>query len=125
MNYNIFKTLVDVLIKTYKCPNCQAEINENSIDIVGAAWTTINVDIWCPSCKQHSIIKAEATQVNVNTMNFWTNPNIDSIKKWLTDLIANKNKISNENAIKDNDIVNLNREFKNPEITISDLFWEK
>ena len=125
MNYNVFKTLVDVLIKTYKCPNCQAEMNENSIDIVGAAWTTITVEIWCPSWKQHRMIKPEATQVNVNTMNFWANPNIDSIKKGLTDLLSNKNKISNENAIKDNDIINLNREFKNPEITISDLFWEK
>lgn len=122
MNYNIFKTLVDVLIKTYKCPNCHAEINENSIDIVGAAGTTINVDIWCPSCKQHSIIKAEATQVNVNTMNFWANPNIDSIKRWLTDLIANKNKISNENAIKDNDIVSLAKKINQTEFKLDDLF---
>lgn len=123
MNYNVFKTLVDVLVKTYKCPNCQADINENSIDIVGAAGATINVDIWCPSCKQHSIIKAEATQVNANIMDFWTNPSMESIKKSLSSLITKNKKV--ENPIKDEDIVNLNKDFKNPELTIEDLFGEK
>lgn len=123
MNYNVFKTLVDVLVKTYKCPNCQAEINENSIDIVGAAWATINVDIWCPACKRHSIIKAEATQVNANMMDFWTNPSIESIKKSLSSLISQNRKI--ENPIKDEDIVNLNKDFKNPELTIENLFGGK
>lgn len=123
MNYNVFKTLVDVLVKTYKCPNCQAEINENSIDIVGAAGTTINVDIACPTCKRHSIIKAEATQVNANMMNFWENPSIESIKKSLSSLIAKNKKV--ENPIKDEDIVNLNKDFKNPELTIEDLFGGK
>lgn len=122
MNYNVFKTLVEVLVKTYKCPNCSAEVNENSIDIVGAAGATINVDIACLTCKQHSIIKAEATQVNASMMDFWANPNLDSIKKSLSNLLANKNRIVNENPIKDEDIINLNKDFKNPEITIEDLF---
>jgi hypothetical protein len=124
MNYNVFKTLVDVLVKTYKCPNCSAEVNENSIDIVGAAGSTINVDIACPTCKQHSIIKAEATQVNANMMDFWANPNLESIKKSLSNLLVNRNRVVNENPIKDADIVSLNKDFKNPEIRVEDLFWE-
>lgn len=124
MNYNVFKSLVDVLVKTYKCPNCSAEVNENSIDIVGAAGTTINVDISCSSCKQHSIIKAEATQINANMMDFWANPDIETIKKSLSNLLVNRNRVVNENPIKDADIVSLNKDFKNPELRVEDLFGE-
>lgn len=125
MNYNVFKSMLDVLVKTYKCPFCNSEVWENNIDIVWAAWTTLNIDIDCPSCHKHSIVKAEVAHLDAKTMNFPVWASINEIKENLSTML--KKDILDEqevpkNAIKDKDIVSLNRTLQAEEIKIEDLF---
>ena len=70
MNYKFIKWIIDSLIKTYKCPSCWATINENNVDIIWAAWNSINIDIVCNRCKKHSLIKSELNDIS-KPMNYW------------------------------------------------------
>jgi len=118
MNYKALKWVIDWLIKSHKCTNCWSFINEEWIDIVWAAWTTVNIDITCPSCDKHSIIKAEIAQVNVSNLN------INNIKNWnIKDEIIKQLKWNKSiKTISDSDISKLNEKLKKDDIKINDLF---
>ncbi len=110
MNYIALKNLIETITKTYKCPECSKEIDQNWVDIMWTAGNTINIDLMCNNCWKHSIIKAELAYT-------W-NMKID---KNLIDKI--KNEISkNKETLKDKDIIELNNKLKNKNLNISDLF---
>lgn len=124
MNYNVFKSMLDVLVKTYKCPFCSAEVSEDNIDIVWAAWTTLNIDVSCPSCQKHSIVKAEVAQIdarNISIPMWWS---LEEIKASLWNILKKDLDldIKSENPIKDKDIVSLNKDLQKEDIKIEDLF---
>ncbi len=66
MNYQMLKSIVDSLIQNFKCPDCHGWVSEKDIEIVWAAWKTVNIDVWCPVCNKHTMVKAE-----VSNMNLW------------------------------------------------------
>jgi len=68
MNYKNLKSMLESLIQSYKCPACNASVEESQVDIIGAAGTTINIDIACPKCKKHSMIKAEIAQIDMSNI---------------------------------------------------------
>jgi DNA-directed RNA polymerase subunit RPC12/RpoP len=112
MNYLALKNLIDTITKTYKCPECWEEVDESAVDIMWAAWNTINIDIECNHCWKHSIMKAEVAYLwsNVITKDF-----IEKIKS----SIWKKNK---KDLLKDKDIIELNNKLKKQKINIEDLF---
>ncbi len=112
MNYLALKNMIDTITKTYKCPECTGIINDSHIEIMWTAGNTINVDIYCPKCEKHSIMKAEVTYVWDNVLN---KNMIEKIKK----NFAIKKE---ENSLKDKDIIDLNNKLKNDNMNISDLF---
>lgn len=122
MNFQSLKWMIDSVIKSYKCPECASEVNESNIDIIWAAWTTINIDVECYNCGKHSMIKTEV--VSIDLSNKWLNPELlDKLKKWFINMNrANLNPWVE--LIKDQDIVNLNKEFKKDWYSVSDLLWE-
>jgi len=127
MNYKTLKWMLESLVKVYKCPMCSAEINENNVDIVWAAWNTVNIDIECHNCKKHSMIKAEINTINLMPMNL-SDTWVDWLKKSLEDIKwqmiqNNETKWSNE-KITDTEIVKLNKKLKGPNLNASDLFTE-
>lgn len=75
MNYQMLKSLIDSLIQNFRCPNCQWEVNENNVEIVGAAWSTLNINMHC-ECEKSTFVKAELSHINLwNIMQMaWTNP---------------------------------------------------
>lgn len=126
MNYQTLKWMIENLIQSYKCPMCQSPVSETSVDIIGAAGTTINIDIECPACKKHSMIRAEVAQLDVS--------NISLAKDKINKIQSLLNQIKNPQAwnvngkhiiketINDTEIVNLSKDLKNRKITASDLF---
>jgi hypothetical protein len=73
MNFWMLKNMVDNLVSQYSCPFCSGkEISEQHIDIVGAAGNTVNIDMHCPACEKHFMVKTEVIQ-----MELW---NMDSAK---------------------------------------------
>jgi len=50
MNYQMLKTLLDSLVTNFKCPNCNEQVTDSNIEIVGAAGNSVNLDIGCVAC---------------------------------------------------------------------------
>ena len=66
----MLRNMVQNMVSTYKCPFCSAnKIDEKNIDIVGAAGNTVNIDMHCPSCQKHFMVKTELMQIELSEMN--------------------------------------------------------
>lgn len=121
MNYQLLKNLLDSLVLNFKCPECLGWVKDNNIEVVWAAWNSINLDILCQKCQKHTFIKAEANQLNLwNIMNL----------KWLSkDEIAKKimwnfKKEEKQEKIKENEILELRDIFKTKNINVNDFLWK-
>ncbi len=121
MNYQLLKNLLDSLVLNFKCPECFEGVKDNNIEVVWAAWNSINLDILCQKCQKHTFIKAEANQLNIwNIMNL----------KWLSKeeiakkIIWNIKKEIPKNEIKENQILELRDIFKTKNINVTDFLWK-
>lgn len=139
MNFKALKGMIDSLIKTYKCPECGNEVNDNNVDVIWAAGTTINIDVVCPSCGKHSMIKSEVMSLDLTNSNM-TPDKLQKIKETLGKINGNikadfinesdmqvewiEDKKKQEKAIKDPEIVELNSELKQDELNVSDFLWD-
>lgn len=118
MNFQSLKWMIDSLINSYKCPGCTSTVNDSDIDIIWAAWTTINIDIECFKCWRHSMIKTEVLSLNLTDKGI-SAENIDNLKKAL---LNNKIQlIAPKKTIKDEEIVDLNKDLKKNQLNVSDL----
>ncbi len=121
MNFQSLKWMIESIIHSYKCPECSSEVNESNIDIIWAAWSTINIDIECNNCGKHSMIKTEILSLELS--NKWLNQeHIEKIKKSLMSL--NAWLIAKQSSIKDDEIISLNKDLKKECFNVTDLFWE-
>jgi len=112
--------MIDSIVKSYKCLECSSGVNDSNIDIIWAAGTTINIDIECSNCGKHSMVKTEI--LSIDLMNRWVSPeNIDKIKNSL--IAWNWRLIANQNKIKDNEIIDLNKDLRKSWLNVSDLLW--
>ncbi len=122
MNFQSLKGMIESIINSYKCPECNSQVEEFNIDIIWAAWSTINIDIECPSCWKHSMVKTEILSINLN--NKWLS--LESIEKIKKSLLTIRPNISTKNiSIKDEEIIALNRDLKKESLNVADLLWEK
>ena len=113
--------MIDTLVKTFKCPECNFEVYDNNIDIIWAAWNTINIDIECTNCWRHSMVKTEVLAINLSNRGI-SAENIEKLKQSL--LTWNWKIAINKNLIKDKEIVDLNKDLKKIKLNVSDLFWK-
>lgn len=120
MNFQALKWMIESLVQTYKCPNCDSGVSDENVDIIWAAWTNINIDLGCPNCDKHSMIKAEMLSFELWPINIskW---NMIWLKNGLSKLKSTKN---NKYLIKDSEITALNKKLKELK-EVSDLFNEK
>ena len=114
MIYQALKWLVDWLKTSYKCPDCNEWVSESDIDIVGAAWNTVNFDIICHKCGKHWIVKSQLVMLDANGLSEMKH-SIENIKNKL-------NPSSTTTQIADTEIVSLDKELKEKQINVSDLF---
>ena len=88
MNFSMLKSMVENLVKWYKCPSCSGkDISEQNIDIVGAAGNTVNIDMHCPNCDKHFMAKTEVMQMELG------NISADKLAKIQKSLSALKGKL--------------------------------
>jgi hypothetical protein len=50
MNYQVLKSIFESIMQNFSCPGCESKISESSLEIIGAAGSSVNLDIICPSC---------------------------------------------------------------------------
>ncbi len=109
MNYQALKWLIESIKKDFRCPECKSSIDESSIDIIWAAWNSVNVDIICKKCGKHSMLSSQLLMIDLKSL---TN------SLWKKNITNN----SKKNIISDNEIINLNKDLNNWDIKVSDLF---
>lgn len=122
MNFQSLKWMMDSIINSYKCPECTNQINESNIDIMWAAWTTINIDIECFNCGKHSMMKTEILAIDLSK-NWISAENFEKLKETIW---AIKPQLK-QNIVKINDaeIVWLNKDLNQNWLNVSDLLWWK
>ena len=121
MNFQTLKWMLESLVKTFKCPECFMEIKDINVDIIGAAWNTINIDVECPKCKKHSMIKSEVLLMDLKKVNIVKNK-LEEIK-WKLEWF----RITSEESryqIKDEEIINLNETLRKEHLQVEDLFGD-
>ena len=121
MKFWALKWLVENVVKSYKCPECNSDINDNNIDVVWAAWNTVNIDIECSNCWKHSMIKSEVMTFDLSKLPL-PKEKLENIKKELFEIKWQLN--SKKDFIKDEEIVDLNKDFKKDDFNVSDLFGD-
>lgn len=131
MNFKALKWMIESLVKTYKCPECAAEVSDNNVDVIGAAGSTINIDVECPNCGKHSMIKSEVVSLDLSKSNI-TPQQLQALQQRLAKVSPNVRAeviISDEDinqktveSIKDEEIINLNNQLKSEDLNVSDLF---
>jgi len=118
MNFGALKWLVENVMNNYKCPECNSEINDSNIDVIWAAWNTVNIDIECSKCWKHSMIKSEVMTFDLSKIPL-TEDKMNYLKKGLSKLAQWNWKP----MIKDEQIVELNKSLKKDNFNVSDLLW--
>jgi len=119
MNYKALKWMIDNLTSTYTCPECSSNVEEGNVDIIWAAWTTINIDIECSNCGKHSMIKSEI--ITLDLSNIQNIPWLQWTFEWVT---SRHNLIDPKKIIKDEQIVELNKDLRKTNLWVEDLFNE-
>ena len=130
MNFWMLKNMVENLVKGYKCPFCNGkDIAEKNIDIIGAAWNTVNIDMHCPSCDKHFMAKTEVVHMELGNV---TADKLAQIQKSLMALkwklggnIEIESEVVPEKKILDENIVNLRKDMAGNDFKVSDLLGEE
>ena len=122
MNYQILKSIIDSIIKNFKCEACSSNITEWNIEIVWAAWTTLNLDLVCPTCNKHNMVRAEVSHLNMGQIG-----DINKIKENLTNALKNISQVKMDNKrkdikIDDKEIIDLRKKLKQDNIWVWDIF---
>lgn len=120
MKFWALKWLVENVLRSYRCSECSCEVNEENIDVIWAAWNTVNIDIECSNCGKHSMIKSEVLTLDLSNMNI-TKEKLWNIKAELWKIQGKIN--LKKDSIKDELIINLNKSLKQEKMNVSDLFW--
>lgn len=146
MNFQALKWMIDNLVQNFTCPECMSKVSEEFIEIVWTAGTSINIDVECPKCEKHSMIKAQVYAMNIPIeMGIWEKEleNIESkemaiMQEKLSSIEHLDEKIKNisekidswentkkdNNSIKDTEIISLNKNLKSANFSIESLFNE-
>lgn len=133
MNFQALKWMVDSLVQTFTCPKCNSKVDDNCVDVMWTAGQNINIDIICPKCQKHSIIRWQMLaleipiqDVKITTNNKW---NIEEMKAKLNNIEKYKDNVENikltekkSTLIKDSQIVELNKNLKSNNISMEELF---
>ena len=119
MNYWSLKWLIETVVKTFKCPECNWEIDDTNIDIIWAAWNTVNIDIECKKCWKHSMIKSEV--VTFDLAKLPASWELLNKIKWQ----INNSTTNSKDKITDEQIVKLNQNLKKRKINVEDLLSDK
>lgn len=107
--------MIESMISGFKCPECSSPVQDTNVDIVWAAWSTLNLDVVCPSCSKHTMVKSEVLSLDLAKLASWK-------ISWKFSL----NNKSNELSIRDEHIVDLDKNLKKKSISVNDLFsWDK
>lgn len=116
MNYQIFKSIIESIIANFKCESCMSWVSENNIEIIWAAWGSLNVDVVCPSCSKHTVVRAEVANVNLWAVS-WKQELKEKLVKTFSNIVKNDNNLK----LNDKVITDLSKALKTENIKVQDF----
>lgn len=133
MNFQAIKWMVDSLVETFSCPECNSRVDDSCVDVMWTAGQNINVDVICNKCSKHTIIRAQMLaleipiqDIKMKSNNIWK---IEEMQAKLDNIEKNKGHIENmkvtkskSTLIKDSQIIELNKNLKSNNISMEELF---
>jgi len=137
MNFHSLKIMVDNLVNTFKCPDCSSTVSEQAVEIMWTAGLNINIDIECPKCQKHSMIRAQMLSLELPIKDIQmkeeeiNSKKIEELQKKLEEIEKFKGHVEdmksnkeNDVLIKDSEIIELNKNLKSNNVSMSELFGE-
>ena len=139
MNFQALKWMIDSLVQTYSCPDCSSAVTEDFVEIMWTAGENINIDIQCPKCNKHSMVRAQmlaleipiqdikikAEEINSQITKSMQNK-LEEIEKYKWHIEDMKSSSEDKShLIKDDQIIELNKNLKSNNISMSELFGNK
>lgn len=109
MNYKILKNIIENLLWNFSCPTCGSEVSENDLEVIGAAWNSLNINVACPQCSKNIMVKTEVAHIDLWKINAGNIP--DEIKNKIKTL-KSELPAPTKNQIKDEQIIDLNNKLK-------------
>lgn len=122
MNYQILKTILDSLIKNFKCPNCESLVSDNEVEIISMANQVINIDVSCPKCMKKTVVKAEMSSLNLANMPNVNPDMIEKLKQKLKQTIKSSNKINLQKTLNEKEIIDLKNVLNKDNLWVDDFF---
>lgn len=126
MQYIFLKNILETILSNYVCPECQNKTNEQALRVTGISSQGVDIHIHCHVCGAHSQLNAEVNMMAAQMLQSdeWKKQFEEFLSQWwaIGATLHNKQKdiITNENAIKDEDIVKIHNDLKNAK-SIEDL----
>ena len=120
MNYSMMKNLIESLIQNFACPDCNSKVNDTNAEVVWAAWSAVNLDMICPNCSKHTMIRAEMTAMNLSSMP-WFDKLKESFSKEIKTQLKRAEKKDSKPKINDKVIVDVNNLLKQENINVDDF----
>lgn len=128
--------MVENLVSSYTCPFCGSKnMNEQHIDIVGAAGNTVNIDMHCPGCDRHFMAKTEVVQMELGSINADKLAQIQQALSALKgklggnleiEIQKNTKALAPQVQIQDQEIMDLRKHMQQDNFSALDLFsWEE
>ncbi len=126
MQYLFLKNILETVLSNYICPECQNKTNEQSLQITGVSSHGVDIHVHCHVCGAHSQLNAEVNMMAAQMLESdeWKKQFEEFLSQWwvIGATLHNKQKDTktNENAIKDEDIIKIHNDLKNAK-SIEDL----
>ena len=126
MNFQTLKWMIESLVKSYKCPMCMSHVDESDVNIIWAAGNTVNIDVTCWNCSKHSMVKIEVMWVDL-TKHEASADVLQELKSRFWGTTSHVETFSNapEESIKDENIVDLNKNLRSQNLSVEDLFKDE
>ncbi len=113
MNFQALEWLIESVVSQYNCESCKNKVEKKDINIKQIEWAVVLLEVNCSKCNLKTLIKSEV--VSLDLTKYLSKEELWVIKKSLD---SSKNKIS----IKDEQIVELNKDLKKENLEVWDLF---
>ncbi len=113
MNFQALEWLIQSIISQYSCDNCSIKLDKKDVSIKQIEWTSVVLELTCPKCNFKWLIKSEVVSLDLTKY---------LSEKELKEIQNSIEWVRNKNSIKDEQIVELNRDLKKENLEVWDLF---
>ncbi len=114
------KNLIESLIQNFTCPDCSQKVNDTNAEVVWAAWNAVNLDLICPNCGKHTMVRAEMQNISLQSL-----PGFDKVRETVSkELKTRLTKAwikDSKNKLNDKVIVDVNNLLKQENINVDDF----